>query len=83
MNEEIVKYFVQFGVAGLMGILWVWERLSSRKYETQLKEAHKKMIDQEQCISILISLVKQNTHAIERFDQTQRELNCLLKGMNK
>ena len=83
MVEEIVRYAVQFGVAGLMGILWVWERMSSRKYEIRLAEAHKKIIDQEQNISILINLVKQNTHAIERFEQTQRELNNLLRVMNK
>ena len=44
---ELIKNLTQFGVAGLMGVLWVIERWLSRRRETQLDEAHHLLHDQE------------------------------------
>lgn len=33
MLSDALSMFTQFGVAGLMGALWVWERMLSRKRE--------------------------------------------------
>jgi hypothetical protein len=41
MPENLLEPLSQFGIAGLMGALWIWERLLSRKRETQLSEAHR------------------------------------------
>ncbi len=82
MPVEFVQPLTQFGVAGLMGLLWVWERLMSRKRETQLNEAHQRMIQEHHELSVLVKLVRQNTRAMVRFDQTQQQLKELLEKMN-
>ena len=49
MPDPMIQQLTQFGVAGLMGVLWVWERLHSRKRERQLSEAHGELMsDREQ-----------------------------------
>ena len=82
MPVEFVQPLTQFGVAGLMGLLWVWERLMSRRRETQLNEAHQRMIQEHHELSVLVKLVRQNTRAMVRFDQTQQQLKELLEKMN-
>lgn len=69
----------QFGVAGLMGALWLWERLYYRKREQELTQAHQRLTAQQQELHILIDLVNRNTAAIERFEQTQQRVADLLE----
>lgn len=79
MPTELIQAAAQFGVAGLMGVLWVWERLYSRRREIQLEQAHRLLTAERQELQALIDLVKQNTAAIERFDRTQNQLAELLE----
>ncbi|WP_432798405.1 hypothetical protein [Poriferisphaera sp. WC338] len=83
MAADTMKYMVQFGVAGLMGVLWVWERMMSRKYERQLSQAHQRLVRQQEELAVLIKLIRRNTQAIERFDQTQMQLKELLEVMSQ
>jgi cell division FtsZ-interacting protein ZapD len=76
---EMVQPFTQFGVAGLMGALWVWERLHSRRRERQLTESHDHLTGQQQHLKVLIRLVRRNTQALERFSEAQQRLNDLLE----
>ena len=69
----------QFGVAGLMGALWVWERRMSRRRERQLSEAHDRLVGERERLAELVDLVKQNTRAIEGFELTQARLHDLLE----
>ena len=82
MIDEAIRLLVQFGVAGLMGILWVWERFMSRNLIRQLNESHDYLIRQQQELGVLIDIVKQNTEAIERFNQTQKHFKELLVNLN-
>ena len=82
MGTDVMQQFVQFGVAGLMGVLWVWERSMSRRYERQLSQAHEKLFRKQDELGVLIKLIRRNTQAIERFDQTQLQLKELLESMN-
>jgi len=82
MPVENLQHLTQFGVAGLMGLLWVWERLMSRRREAQLNEAHVRLMGQHRELSVLVKLVRQNTRAMARFDQTQLQLKELLEKMN-
>ena len=82
MPVEFIQPLTQFGVAGLMGLLWVWERLMSRRRETQLNEAHQRLMSQQHELSVLVKLVRQNTRAMVRFDQTQQQLKELLEKMH-
>ncbi len=81
MIEDVVQAVAQFGAAGLMGTLWVWERSLTRRRETQLSEAHESLRAERQQLRELMRLVHRNTRAIERFDQTQNQLRQTLERM--
>lgn len=83
MPIESIESFTQFGVAGVMALLWVWERRSSRQREAELSEAHRRLMKQREELSVLIRMVRHNTQAFERFDQTQNQLRDLLIQMNR
>ena len=79
--QAILEPLAQFGVAGLMGALWVWERSMTRKREAQLTQAHDRLLQQGVQLREVIRTVHRNTRAIERFDQTQAQLGRLLERM--
>lgn len=81
-NPESLHELTQFGMAGLMGTLWIWERVYSRKREQELTQAHQRLIAQQEELQTLIDLVSGNTATIERFGQTQQRLAELLERLN-
>lgn len=81
-NPESLHELTQFGMAGLMGALWIWERVYSRKREQELTQAHQRLIAQQEELQTLIDLVSGNTATIERFGQTQQRLAELLERLN-
>ena len=83
MPVELIESLTQFGVAGLMGALWVWERMLSRRREAQLNEAHDRLMRQNDALDVLIKLVRRNTQAIERFERTQEQLVRLLRSVRE
>lgn len=82
MEPQIIETLMQFGVAGLMGALWMWERAMSRRRDAELSEAHRKLMAQHEQLRTVLRLIDRNTRAIERFDQTQRQLVHLLEKMS-
>jgi chromosome segregation ATPase len=72
--RDIVELFVQFGVAGLMGALWVWERTLTGKRERQLNDTHNSLMAEREQMKLLVRLVRRTTRAIERFDRTLDQL---------
>lgn len=82
MEPQIIETLTQFGVAGLMGALWMWERAMSRRRDAELSEAHRKLMAQHEQLRTVLRLIDRNTRAIERFDQTQRQLVHLLEKMS-
>lgn len=81
MLEPIADALTQFGVAGLMGALWVWERSMSRRRESQLSATHERLMAQRYQLRELVRTLHRNTRAIERFDLTQARLRDLLERM--
>jgi len=77
----MIETLVQFGVAGLMGVLWVWERSHSRRRETELTEAHARLMRQSQELAVLTQLVHQNTEALISFESAQKRMCELLEGI--
>lgn len=77
----MIEAMLQFGVAGLMGALWLWERSHSRRRERQLDEAHTLLTTQDRELALLMRLVRQNTKAIVGFERTQARICELLEGM--
>lgn len=82
-NPESFQSVAQFGVAGLMGALWLWERLYSRRREQELTQAHQRLTAQQQELQTLITLVQSNTAAIERFEQTQNRIADVLERIDQ
>lgn len=82
MEPGMIQPLTQFGVAGLMGVLWVWERLLSRKREAQLDAAQARLVRQGEEWKALLETVQRNTQALERFEQTQAQLKALLERMS-
>ena len=76
---NLIEPLTQFGSAGLMGALWICERLLSRKREAQLNEAHDQLMRQERELSELIELVRHNTRAMKAAERTQLQLKSLLE----
>ncbi len=81
MTEQLFEHALNFGVAGLMGVLWTWERMFSRQRERQLTEAHERMMFERAEVSVLTDLLERNTRAVIRFDETQRGLRRLIEQM--
>lgn len=67
-----------FGKPFAIGLLWVWERMHSRRRERQLSEAHDRILGQRESLDVLCELVRQSTRATERFERTLVELDRLL-----
>ena len=83
-NEiDLITSLTQFGVAGLMGVLWVWERTLSRKRDQQLNETHERLMQERDALRVLIRLVRRNTEAIERFERTQERLTRALEAQHE
>lgn len=83
MIDPTIEAFLEFGVAGLMGFLWVWERAYSRRRERQLNDAHERIVERDEKLSVLIGLVRRNTAALVQFQQTQRHLIDVLESLAK
>lgn len=79
----MIETLVQFGVAGLMGVLWVWERAHSRRRERQLTEAHGLLMSQERQLEVLVDTVRRNTEAMVRLERTQERMLRLLGRMGR
>lgn len=80
-DSALIESMAQFGAAGLMGTLWVWERIYSRKREQELSQAHRQLMKQQQELQVLIDIAQRNTAAIERFEQTQARLTELIERL--
>ncbi|MDY6913366.1 MAG: hypothetical protein SVT52_02765 [Planctomycetota bacterium] len=80
---SIVSDLASFGAAGLMGAMWLWERKLSRCRERQLSESHGRIIRDEERLRNLRKVVQQNTAAIVRFHETQREVREVLKHLHE
>ncbi len=68
----MITDLTSFGVAGLMGAMWLWERRNSRHREEQLTQAHGRVTRDEQRLASLIKVVEHNTAALTRFAETQK-----------
>lgn len=73
----------QFGVAGLMGALWWWERKYSRQREEQLTEAHTLILNQREHLQALLDALQGNTRVISQFTAVQEEILQILKPRDR
>ena len=79
IEKELLDVFVQFGAAGLVGTMWLVERRASSKRESQLGQAHEKLVTQIEERGALIEVVRDNTRAITLLEVGQRGLADALR----
>lgn len=63
--------FTSLGAAGLMGAMWLWERSTSQKRESQIDEAHARILGDRVALDQMMAVVRQNAEAISRLCATQ------------
>ena len=69
-----IDQLTSFGVAGLMGAMWLWERRTSQKREQQIDEAHARILGDRVQLEQLMAVVRTNAEAISRLSATQEQL---------
>jgi hypothetical protein len=79
----LVEVLGQFGAAGLIGLLWIVERRMATKRDRQLDEAHRGVLEQDRAVGALLEVLRRNTRAIARLEQSQRRLIDLLEAMRR
>jgi hypothetical protein len=82
-HPGIVTDLASFGVAGLMGAMWLWERRNSRLREEQLNEAHGRITRDELRLDKLVEVVEHNTAATVRFTEIQESVRQALADLRK
>lgn len=65
-SDALPQQLPGLGAAGLMGVMWLWERRASQKREQQLDEAHARILAERMQADTLAALVRGNTEALTR-----------------
>ena len=79
----MIEVMSQFGAAGLIGVLWIVERRMAAKRDRQLDEAHRGILARDRAVGALLEVLRRNTRAIARLEQSQRRLVDLLEAMRR
>lgn len=82
-DPEIISALAQFGVAGLIGWMWLSERRSAAGRERHLDEAHERIRGDRLAIDALVQLVRENTRALSGVEHQQRELCAAIERLNR
>jgi hypothetical protein len=59
-----IDQLANLGVAGIMGMMWLWERRTSRVREQQIDEAHARIMADRVMLDQLMQVVQRNTEAL-------------------
>ncbi len=81
MEAEVAAVLAQFGVAGLIGWMWMTERRASSAREKQIGELHDRILRERTELEVLVTVVKENTRALSALETGQRGLVALLSRM--
>lgn len=79
MTADLVPMLTQFGMAGLIGLLWVVERRNAATRERQLDEAHSRLLSAHRDSEVLLTVVRDNTRAIAALEHSQQRLIATLE----
>jgi hypothetical protein len=74
VEPAVLTALVQFGSAGLMGVLWISERRGAAVREQQLTQAHERVLEHRAHADSLLRVVEANTRAITTLEASSREL---------
>lgn len=83
MMDGLVTALTQFGAAGLIGFLWIVERRHGAMRAQQLDEAHQMISAKQRELETLMTVVKENTRALQRLEKSQEQLANLLEALRR
>ena len=72
-TPPVIDQFTNLGVAGIMGMMWLWERRTSRVREQQIDEAHARIMGDRVQLDLLMDLVRKNTEALTSLSDRMME----------
>lgn len=78
METELAATVAQFGVAGLIGWMWLTERRASAGREKQLTEAHDRILRDNVALDALLKALENNTRAMTALQAAHQRLTDLL-----
>lgn len=81
MEAEFAGAVAQFGVAGLIGWMWLAERRAAASRERQLAEAHDALTRERASLDVLLSTVNANTRAIAGVEGAVRDLSGAIERL--
>src|SRR5262245_34657440 len=81
-ESDIATALTQFGVAGLIGWMWLTERRAAAARDKQLAEAHDRLVDARTAVNVLLSALDQNTRALTAIEIGQRRVIDLLERLS-
>ena len=74
MDPQLATLAAQFGVAGLIGWMWLTERRAAADRDKQIEESHAMLAQDQKSIDVLLSALDANTKAITTLEAAQRAL---------
>lgn len=81
VDAQLAATLTQFGVAGLIGCLWLLERRAAGERERQLGDMHERLIDERKQIDVLLAALAANTRALTALEVGQRGLAVVLSRL--
>lgn len=80
-DTDLLASLTQFGVAGLIGWMWLSERRAAAARDRQLAEAHDRLVESRTAVNALLSALDQNTRALTAIELGQRRATDLLERL--
>lgn len=74
MDPQLATMAAQFGVAGLIGWMWLTERKGAAERDRQLVDAQAMLAQSQKGLDVLLKALDDNTRAIAALEGTQRGL---------
>jgi len=81
LEPESLSHMTQFGLAGLIALMWLTERRTAAAREKQLGDAHERILEQRIQLDALVNLVGENTRAVSALEVGQRAMSSLLQRL--
>lgn len=79
---DLIPALTQFGVAGLIGWMWLVERRASTTRDRQLTAAHDRLTAERERSQSLVDLVAANTRAMTSLESSQRDLARVVERLS-
>lgn len=82
-ETALLTALTQFGAAGLIAMIWLVERRHSATRERQLDEAHQRVTSHQRDLEAMLTVVKENTRAVQSLEGAQQRLIELIEHLSR